>query len=62
MICRLNVQTWLVEPENQHDREYARLHVEADEYGLNIDGQGYVSWPELVAAYRAIEDYYQQRN
>lgn len=62
MICRTNVQTWLIEPGNQDDREYARLHVEADDFGLNIDGQGYISWVELVEAYRAIEDYVQQRN
>lgn len=62
MILRTNFDTWLVEPDNQDDREYGRLHVEADDYGLNIDGQGCISWQELSEAYKMIEQMMQEKN
>ena len=62
MIARLHPTEWLVEPSNTDDREYARLHVSANRYGLNIDGQGEISWVELQAAYVTLEEQYRHRN
>ena len=62
MVVRLNPCEWMVEPENQDDREYARLHVSANAFGLNIDGQGTISWPELIEAGEIIEEMLKHRN
>ena len=62
MIVRLNPQEWMVEPENQDDREYARLHVKATAFGINIDGQGTISWDELMDAFQYVEILLKQRN
>ena len=52
----------MVEPGNQDDREYARLHVSANAFGLNIDGQGTISWAELMYAFEVIEELLKHRN
>lgn len=39
----------MVEPANEHCREYARLHIKAVKRGVNIDGQGIIFWHELLA-------------
>ena len=52
----------MVEPGNQDDREYARLHISANPFGINIDGQGTISWHDLIEAGDTIEQVLKHRN
>jgi hypothetical protein len=47
MITRTKINEWLVEPDIEGAREYARLSVSAEPEGLNIDGQGIITWRQL---------------
>jgi hypothetical protein len=47
MITKLESREWLVEPDIAGAREYARLSIYAEVNGLNIDGQGTISWQDL---------------
>ena len=50
MITQRFVQEWLVEPEIEGAREYARLSITAESDGLNIDGQGIIPWAQIIKA------------
>jgi len=43
MITRTKINEWLVEPDIEGAREYARLSVSAEPEGINIDGQGIIT-------------------
>ena len=47
MITRIKVNEWLIEPDIEGAREYARLSVSAENEGINIDGQGLITWQQL---------------
>ena len=47
MITRTNINEWLVEPDIEGAREYARLSISAEAKGINIDGQGIITWEQL---------------
>jgi hypothetical protein len=47
MITRTKINEWLVEPDIEGAREYARLSVSAEPEGINIDGQGIITWKQL---------------
>lgn len=49
VITQLKEGEWMVEPADEHCREYARLHIKAVKRGVNIDGQGIILWHELLA-------------
>jgi hypothetical protein len=49
MITQLKETEWMVEPDIEGAREYARLHIKATKTGLNIDGQGTIRWDDLLA-------------
>lgn len=53
MITQRFVQEWLVEPEIEGAREYARLSITAELDGLNIDGQGIIPWTQIIKAIAA---------
>lgn len=50
MIIQRFVQEWLVEPDVEGAREYARLSITAEPDGLNIDGQGIIPWNHIIKA------------
>jgi hypothetical protein len=50
MITKRCVDEWLIEPDVEGAREYARLSVTAEPDGLNIDGQGVIPWTQLMTA------------
>lgn len=50
MITQRFVQEWLVEPDVEGAREYARLSITAEPDGLNIDGQGIIPWNQIIRA------------
>jgi hypothetical protein len=50
MIKKRAYDEWLIEPDVEGAREYARLAVIAEVEGLNIDGQGIISWEALRLA------------
>lgn len=50
MITKRCVDEWLIEPDVEGAREYARLSVVAEPEGLNIDGQGVIPWSQLQSA------------
>ena len=50
MVTKRYTDEWLVEPDVEGAREYARLSVTAEKDGLNIDGQGVIPWQQLLAA------------
>jgi hypothetical protein len=47
MIKKRAYDEWLVEPDIPGAREYARLAIIAMPEGLNIDGQGLITWNAL---------------
>jgi len=47
MITRTKINEWLVEPDIEGAREYARLSISAEAKGINIDGQGIITWYQL---------------
>lgn len=47
MITRTKINEWLVEPDIEGAREYARLSISAEAKGINIDGQGIITWQQL---------------
>jgi len=47
MITRTKINEWLVEPDIEGAREYARLSIIAEAKGINIDGQGIITWYQL---------------
>jgi len=53
MITQRFIQEWLVEPEIEGAREYARLSITAELDGLNIDGQGIIPWTQIIKAIAA---------
>lgn len=55
MITELTETEWMVEPEDEDSREYARLYVAATNKGINIDGQAVIGWDKILAAYELIE-------
>lgn len=54
MILKRSKIEWMIEPDVEGSREYARLGVYADPDGLNIDGQGVLSWDEIEAARKMV--------
>lgn len=50
MIKKRAYDEWLVEPDLEGAREYARLAIIAMPEGLNIDGQGLITWEALRQA------------
>jgi len=55
MILKRSKIEWMIEPDVEGSREYARLGVYADPDGLNIDGQGVLSWDEIEAARKMVQ-------
>ena len=47
MIKKRAYDEWLVEPDIDGVREYSRLAIMATAEGLNIDGQGLITWNAL---------------
>ena len=47
MIKKRAYDEWLVEPDIDGVREYSRLAIMATVEGLNIDGQGLITWNAL---------------
>ena len=54
MILKCSKIEWMVEPDVEGSREYARLGVFADPDGLNIDGQGVLTWAEITMARKMV--------
>jgi hypothetical protein len=50
MITKRCIDEWLIEPDVEGAREYARLSIIAEPEGLNIDGQGIIPWMQLMTA------------
>jgi|DEB19_MinimDraft_3_1074340.scaffolds.fasta_scaffold07749_1 hypothetical protein len=55
MLTELTETEWMVEPDDEDSREYARLYVAATNRGINIDGQTVIGWDKILAAYELIE-------
>lgn len=55
MILKRSKIEWMIEPDEEGSREYARLGVYADPDGLNIDGQGVLSWDEITMARKMVQ-------
>jgi hypothetical protein len=55
MIAKRSKIEWMIEPDTEGSREYARLGVFADPDGLNIDGQGVLGWDEIEAARKMVQ-------
>ena len=55
MLTELTETEWMVEPDDEDSREYARLYVAATNRGINIDGQALIGWDRIIAAYELIE-------
>jgi hypothetical protein len=55
MLTELTETEWMVEPDDEDSREYARLYVAATNRGINIDGQTVIGWDRILAAYELIE-------
>lgn len=53
MITRIKINEWLVEPDIEGAREYARLSVSAEAKGINVDGQGIITWRQLELSHLA---------
>jgi hypothetical protein len=52
MVTKRCVDEWLIEPDIEGAREYARLSIIAEPAGLNVDGQGIIPWEQLLSATR----------
>jgi hypothetical protein len=55
MLTELTETEWMVEPDDDDSREYARLYIAATNLGINIDGQTTIPWDRIIAAYKLIE-------
>ena len=55
MLTELTETEWMVEPDDDDSREYARLYIAATNLGLNVDGQATIGWDKIIAAYNLIE-------
>lgn len=55
MLTELTETEWMVEPDDDDSREYARLYVAATNLGINVDGQATIGWDKIIAAYNLIE-------
>jgi hypothetical protein len=62
MITKRCVDEWLIEPDVEGAREYARLSVVAEPEGLNIDGQGVIPWSQLQSARQSFALELKRRN
>ena len=51
MVTQLKPGEWMVEPDDEGVREYARLHLKAMNSGLNVDGQAIIPWEDLLSAW-----------
>ena len=47
MVTKRAVDEWLIQPDVEGAREYARISIYAEPEGLNIDGQGLIPWSQL---------------
>ena len=56
MITRTKINEWLVEPDIEGAREYARLSVNAEPQGINIDGQGIITWKQLKTKMKTMRE------
>ena len=56
MITRTKINEWLVEPDIEGAREYARLSIIAEFEGINIDGQGIITWKQLNAKMKTMRE------
>ena len=50
MVTKRAVDEWLIEPDVEGAREYARISVYAEPEGLNIDGQGLIPWSQIESS------------
>jgi len=50
MVTKRAVDEWLIEPDVEGAREYARLSIYAEPDGLNIDGQGLIPWAQIESS------------
>ena len=50
MVTKRAVDEWLIEPDVEGAREYARISIYAEPEGLNIDGQGLIPWSQLESS------------
>lgn len=62
MITKRCVDEWLIEPDVEGAREYARLSVVAEPEGLNVDGQGVIPWSQLQSARQSFALELKRRN
>jgi hypothetical protein len=56
MITRTKINEWLVEPDIEGAREYARLSIIAEFEGINIDGQGIITWKQLKTKMKTMRE------
>ena len=56
MITRTKINEWLVEPDIEGAREYARLSISAEFEGINIDGQGIITWKQLKTKMKTMRE------
>ena len=56
MITRTKINVWLVEPDIEGAREYARLSIIAEFEGINIDGQGIITWKQLKTKMKTMRE------
>ena len=50
MVTKRAVDEWLIQPDVEGAREYARISIYAEPEGLNIDGQGLIPWSQLESS------------
>ena len=50
MVTKRAVDEWLIEPDVEGAREYARISIYAEPEGLNIDGQGLIPWAQVESS------------
>lgn len=55
MLTKLCQTEWMVEPDDDDAREYARLHISANRNGILIDGQATIPWGQVFDAYDQLE-------
>jgi len=62
MVTKRCVDEWLIEPDIEGAREYARLSIIAEPAGLNVDGQGLIPWEQLLSARQSYAVNLKKRN
>ncbi len=62
MVTKRCVDEWLIEPDIEGAREYARLSIIAEPAGLNVDGQGIIPWEQLLSARQSYAVNLKKRN